>query len=394
MAFALVERSRANSMAEPSNDDDSAWAWNQTRGWFRLDENAPSSSNEANQADGRDTWYGHDTGGWRWDSSNWWNHAGWNDWHGYGWQNDDWQWYDNSWWSAGRDDRNYYQDHQDDWWHGDSSKGEDAVGHSTDGCEPSRHGRRASIETTLPSVSDEREESVRQVNEEMTSQSGQSQGGKPREPKTGKEVIPAYDGVGPLRDYRRRIDLFLATTGIDPPFRAGRLVEQLSGSAWKATSTLDVARLKAVDGVDYLVNHLQAELEPIEHLRVFNTLTGFYKQFRRSRGEEFISFDTNFRAQLQKLEEINAPLMGITKSYWFLETAGLSSELRKQVVSAAGGSYEYEKLRSALMAIVPSVKRDDRLIVMKTALEVINNRMARTRPTMATNMGKVAESTR
>ena len=30
------------------------------------------------------------------------------------------------------------------------------------------------------------------------------------------------------------------------------------------------------------------------------------------------------------------------------------------MVSAAGGSYEYEKLRSALMAIVPSVKRDDR----------------------------------
>ena len=59
------------------------------------------------------------------------------------------------------------------------------------------------------------------------------------------------------------------------------------------------------------------------------------------------------------MEEIGAPLDGLVRSYWFLEGSGISAELRKQVISAAGGSYNYEKLRAALVAIVPTVKRDE-----------------------------------
>lgn len=47
------------------------------------------------------------------------------------------------------------------------------------------------------------------------------------------------------------------------------------------------------------------------------------------------------------------------ESYGFLECAGISNDLRTQCVAAAGGSYDYERLRSALVAIVPTVKRDD-----------------------------------
>lgn len=42
-----------------------------------------------------------------------------------------------------------------------------------------------------------------------------------------------------------------------------------------------------------------------------------------------------------------------------LGNAGLGPELRKQVVSTAGGCYEYAKLRAALVAIVPQVSRED-----------------------------------
>ena len=54
-----------------------------------------------------------------------------------------------------------------------------------------------------------------------------------------------------------------------------------------------------------------------------------------------------------------AELEGLTKAYWFLEKAGLSADLRKQVVSAAGGDYDYIKLRRALVATVPKVKREE-----------------------------------
>ena len=97
----------------------------------------------------------------------------------------------------------------------------------------------------------------------------------------------------------------------------------------------------------------------MEFLRTFQTLADFYKGFRRAKGQEFVAYDMEFRRHNQRLEEISAGLSGVTKAYWFLEKAGLSSELRKQVVAAAGGQYDYAKLRSAVMAIVPQVHRED-----------------------------------
>ena len=183
--------------------------------------------------------------------------------------------------------------------------------------------------------------------------------GEKKKPVTGKEVVPSYNGESALREYKRRVDLFLATTGIDEEFRAGRVMEKLEGRAWQATQTLQVSKLRSSEGVHYLLQHLQKELEPVEHLQTFQALHEFFRGFKRNRGEEFSTYDARFRAQLQKMEEIGAPLDGLVRSYWFLEGSGISAELRKQVISAAGGSYEYEKLRAALVAIVPTVKRDD-----------------------------------
>ena len=85
--------------------------------------------------------------------------------------------------------------------------------------------------------------------------------------------------------------------------------------------------------------HLWQELEPLEHLRTFTTLSKFYKDFRRSPGQEFVEFDMQFRAHLKRLEEVGAK--------------------KKQVVAAASGEYDYPKLRKALMAIVPKVKKEE-----------------------------------
>ena len=66
-------------------------------------------------------------------------------------------------------------------------------------------------------------------------------------------------------------------------------------------------------------------------------------------------YDTAFRTQCQRLAEAQSPLEGRAKAFWFLRKAGLSEDLRRQVVSTAGGIYDYAKLRSALVAIVPHV---------------------------------------
>ena len=177
--------------------------------------------------------------------------------------------------------------------------------------------------------------------------------------KTGKDYIPEFDGKTPMRDYERRVRLFEANTSIHPSYRAGKLIERLTDQAWRATEMLDIQTLKVSDGVDRLLRHLWGELEPLEFLRIFSTLNDFYKGFKRSTGQQFTEYDMEFRRQCQRLDEIDAGIHGVTRAYWFLEKAGLGPELRKQVVAAAGGCYDYPKLRAALVAIVPNVQKDE-----------------------------------
>ena len=157
-------------------------------------------------------------------------------------------------------------------------------------------------------------------------------------PTTGKDHVPEYDGKAPMRDYERRVRLFESATGIDPCYRAQKLMERLSGAAWTATEGLELQEPKHEQGVQRLLKHLYQELEPLEHLRVFSTLTEFYRDFKRTAGQEFVAYDMEFRTHLKRLEDIGAKLEGRTKAYWFLEKASLSADLRKQVISAAGGS--------------------------------------------------------
>ena len=174
---------------------------------------------------------------------------------------------------------------------------------------------------------------------------------------SGKEFVPEFDGASSMREYQRRVRLFESTTSIDKCFQAGRLVERMSGQAWKATETLDIASLKCDEGVQILLDHLWAELELLEFVRVFKTLHGFYEQFKRQKGQDVISYDSAFRAQVKLLEEVGAGIEGLTKGYWFLAKADITEDMRQKIVSASGGSYEYEKLRDALAAISPTVSR-------------------------------------
>lgn len=68
-------------------------------------------------------------------------------------------------------------------------------------------------------------------------------------------------------------------------------------------------------------------LEPLEYRKVMNTLSDFYKVFKRAKGEEFSHYDSSFRTQCLRLTEIGAPISGVCQAFWFLEKASISEEL-------------------------------------------------------------------
>ena len=194
--------------------------------------------------------------------------------------------------------------------------------------------------------------------DDLSSQRNASAAGS--KPYTGKEHIPAHDGVVSMREYTRRVRLFQANTSIDRSYQAGKLIEKLTGQAWESCETLDVSSLRCPDGVEKLLSHLWQELEPLEHLRVATTLSDFYQKFRRSRGQQFTAYDTAFRSQCLRLKECGAELSGAALAFWFLEKANIGEDLKRQVISGASGKYEYSKLREALVAIVPQVHHEEK----------------------------------
>ena len=120
----------------------------------------------------------------------------------------------------------------------------------------------------------------------MRSSDGRSSKVSGDKPNRGKDHIPEHDGTLSMREYERRVKLFQATTAINVQYQGGRLVEKLRGEAWNAVETLDMSRLRSKDGVEVLLAHLWRELEPLEYLRVMNTLSFFFKTFKRHRGQE------------------------------------------------------------------------------------------------------------
>lgn len=320
---------------------DQAWQDDQEegRGQWQQEANQQQSSGVDEQHDpwespGDREWSSQRTGWWGWGSWSW-HDRSWNPWHNYDYQNRWWAYQDSNGSQTAEIRQPSMQVSEETPWDGQRRESASSVS------------RGDKVSEDLNPGDDDAEEVP------QSSQTSASVTSRPREPKTGKDIIPAYDGSTPVRDFRRRVQLFEASTGIDKEFRAGRLVEQMSGLAWKCTETLDLSKLRSEGGVEYLLSHLQQELEPVEYIRVFETLHYFFKTFRRQKGESFVNFDMSFRSQMQKLDEVGAGLSGIVKSWWFLETAGLGQELRKQVVTASGGSCQYERLREALMAIVP-----------------------------------------
>ena len=302
-----------------------------------------SSAQAGNWGQAAADWYGNWSGGWL--NSAWNGSWGSGSYSGY-WKPYQWQWGN--------------EDSRSDWQKTGTSESGSGGSKPEPPEEESREdaARRASTSTVGEGSGETATDSwtAYERRASMEDENGNAAG---RLPKVGKDNIPEFDGSGTMREYQRRVRLFEISTSIDPSYRAQKLMEKLSGTAWLATESIPLESLKHPQGVERLLKHLWAELEPLEFLRVFSTLADFYKGFRRAKGQEFVAYDMAFRMHLQRLEEINAGLEGVTKAYWFLEKAGLSAELRKQVVAAAGGAYDYPKLRAAVMAIVPQVSREE-----------------------------------
>ena len=206
----------ATATANPGDvSNEGRWIWQQGLG----------SAPQQQAADSTHAWRGY--GGWARDGPrDWW--ASW--WRG-GWErpdSDSWAKYQ---WGESWSDRPGYT--------GGPRRQQAEPATVGDANDESR--RRGSVQSTEATISTDEHVAV---DEQDPRDSDLGSSGSKATPKTGKDYVPEFNGTTSMREYERRVRLFESSTGIDPSYRAQKLMERLSGAAWSASESIELEELK------------------------------------------------------------------------------------------------------------------------------------------------------
>ena len=121
-----------------------------------------------------------------------------------------------------------------------------------------------------------------------------------------------------MRDCEQRVRLLEMTTGIAPSD------EKADGTSLDGHGGHRPAGVEARAGCATTPEILVSAAPP-QHMRVFSTLTEFYREFKRTAKQEFVEYE--FRKNLTPgghRREVGGLHEGL---YWLLEKASLSAEL-------------------------------------------------------------------
>ena len=162
-------------------------------------------------------------------------------------------------------------------------------------------------------------------------------------------MIQSFDGAD-VRQYERRVPLFVSDTRVAPERRAGKLLERLEGRGFDPCE--GIQDLDTPNGVENLLGHLRTNFERIEVFRG-RIVDDFVYDFERKPGEEVRDYDTRFNILLRRFEAVAGQVHPLIKAHVFLRKANLSAEKQSRIVSAAMSRYEYEPLRDAMLTAIP-----------------------------------------
>jgi hypothetical protein len=169
--------------------------------------------------------------------------------------------------------------------------------------------------------------------------------------------VPEWDGKASHRaTYFRKIDLWIATTGVDPKKRGVRLLAKLTGEAFEKLENVDPKSLMIEDGVEEFKKRIEEVYEPIEDYRVGKIMDHFLYDFYRARDQEIIDYNLAFAREVFKVEKVAGELSDKWKAHLYLNKMKLSTTMKSQVLTGALGNYTVPALGKAALTSFPSVK--------------------------------------
>ena len=137
--------------------------------------------------------------------------------------------------------------------------------------------------------------------------------------------IPEWDGKSEHRTtYFRRIDVWAATTGVDPEDRGCRLLQKLKGEAFEKLENVDPNNLKTMASIEKFKAHIVEVYEPIEDYRIGKIMDTFLDDFQRKNDQEIIDYNLAWWRQLLEVEKVAGELQPKWKAHLYLKKMRLS----------------------------------------------------------------------
>ena len=169
--------------------------------------------------------------------------------------------------------------------------------------------------------------------------------------------VPEWDGKSSHRTtYFRKIDLWVATTGVEPRKRGIRLLAKLTGEAFDKLENVEPATLLVEDSVDKFKACIVEVYEPIEDYRVGKIMDAFLDEFSRKKDQEIIDYNLAWARELHRAEKVAGELQGKWKAHLYLKKMRLPSISKSQVLTGALGSYTVEALSKAALTTFPNIR--------------------------------------
>jgi len=169
-------------------------------------------------------------------------------------------------------------------------------------------------------------------------QSGWGKGGYDKKDRDGD--VPEWDGkAGHRTTYFRKIDLWEATTGVEPSKRGIRLLAKLTGEAFEKLENVDPKTLLGEDSVERFKKCIIDVYEPIEDYRVGKIMDSFLDDFVRKKDQEIIDYNLAWSRELHRAEKVAGELLPKWKAHLYLKKMRLNPIQKSQVLTGCLGEY-------------------------------------------------------
>ena len=171
---------------------------------------------------------------------------------------------------------------------------------------------------------------------------------------TEKLTIPSFNGeddgddVGTTaRSYLRQVEAWRRMTRLPAEQQGLVLYQNLSGRAWVAAEELNVDKLSAKNGVQYLIKWISGRYLDLEITRIGKAFSEFFRKLRRKPGQSIREYNAEYDRLHARLREVGCSLPEDCAAWLYVDRLQLEEPAELNLLASVGNVYALHKLQKA-----------------------------------------------